>query len=74
MFEQTDDVQPKRQHITLQRNDDCRARFMAEVSVYNPAMLVWVDESGCDKRNCVRKQAYSIRGLNHEGFVVHQVA
>ena len=39
------------QHVALQRNDECRAKFMAEVSVYEPAMLVWIDESGCDKRN-----------------------
>jgi hypothetical protein len=36
---------------------------MAEVSVYDPAMLVWIDGSGCDKRNCARKRAYSIRGM-----------
>ena len=26
-------------------------------------MLIWVDESGCDRRNCVRKRAYGIRGM-----------
>lgn len=36
---------------------------MAEISVYDPSMLVWVDESGCDKRNTVRKYGYSIRGI-----------
>ena len=29
---------------------------MAEVSVYDPSMLLWIDESGCDQH------AYSIRG------------
>ena len=51
------------QHIALQRRDDLRAKFMAEVSVYDPSMLIWVDESGCDRRNCVRKRAYGIRGM-----------
>ena len=26
-------------------------------------MLVWVDESGCDRRNTIRKYGYSIRGI-----------
>ena len=36
---------------------------MAEVAVYDPSVLIWVDESGCDRRQCLRKQAYSIRGM-----------
>lgn len=51
------------QHIALQRSDELRASFMSEVSVYDPTMLVWIDESGCDRRNCVRKRAYGIRGM-----------
>ena len=51
------------QYIALQRSDECRAKFMAEISVYDPSMLVWIDESGCDKRNCIRKRSYSIRGI-----------
>ena len=51
------------QHIALQRSDECRARFMAEVSVYDESMLIWIDESGCDKRNSVRKRAYGISGI-----------
>lgn len=50
------------QHIALQRDEEQRARFMAEVSVYDPSMLLWIDESGCDRRNSMRKRAYSIRG------------
>ena len=36
---------------------------MAEVSAYNPSMLLWIDESGCDLRNCIRKRGYSVRGM-----------
>ena len=36
---------------------------MADVSQYDPSMLLWVDESGCDKRNCMRKRGYSLRGI-----------
>ena len=44
------------QHIALQYRDDLRAKFMAKVSVYydpSTCMLIWVDKSGCDRRNAV---------------------
>ena len=50
------------QHIALQRDEEQRARFVAEVSAYDPSMLLWIDESGCDRRHSMRKHAYSIRG------------
>ena len=49
--------------VATQRSDELRARFMADVSIYDPSMLVWLDESGCDKRNTIRKYGYSIRGI-----------
>ena len=39
------------QHIAVQRSDDLRAKFMAEVAVYDPSVLIWVDESRCDRRH-----------------------
>ena len=39
--------------IPLQRSDVFRGRFMAEISVYDLQMLVWLDESGYDKRNAI---------------------
>ena len=51
------------QRIALQRSEEMRAKFMAEVSMYDPSMLVWIDESGCDRHNCRRKRGYSIRGM-----------
>lgn len=50
-------------HVALQQSDEQRARFMAEVSVYDPSMLIWIDESGCDRRHSRRKRAYSLRGI-----------
>ena len=56
------------QLIALQRSDECRAKFMGEISVFDPSMLVWLDESGFDLRNTVRKRAYSVRGIaNSQG-------
>lgn len=51
------------QRIALQRSDEKRAKFMSEVSAYDPSMLLWVDESGCDRRNCMRKRGFSVRGM-----------
>ena len=50
-------------HIAIQRSEIMRAKFMAEISVYDPSMLIWLDESGCDRRNAMRKYAYSVRGM-----------
>ena len=37
--------------VARQRSDALRASFMAKVSIYDPNMLIWLDESGCDRRN-----------------------
>ena len=50
-------------HIALQQSDYLRAKFMAEISCYDPSMLVWLDETGCDNQNALRKWAYSVRGM-----------
>ena len=50
-------------HVALQRSDTMRAKFMANISKYDPSMLVWLDESGFDRRHTIRKYAYSIRGI-----------
>ena len=30
--------------------------------MYDPSMLLWIDESGCDRCHSMRKRAYAIRG------------
>ena len=50
-------------HVAIQQSDTMRAKFMAEVSMYDPAMLVWIDGSGCDRRNSIRKYGYSVKGI-----------
>ena len=42
-------------YVALQQSEAMRAKFMAEVSLYDPSMLVWIDESGCNRRNSIRK-------------------
>ena len=50
-------------HIAMQQSELLRAEFMAKISVYDPEMIIWTDESGCDRRNSSRKYGYSLRGL-----------
>ena len=50
-------------HVVIQRSEKQRARFMADISAYDPAMIIWIDESGCDRHNSMRKFAYTLRGI-----------
>ena len=54
---------PSDSAIALQRSEEQRAKFVADVSRYDPSMLIWIDESGCDRRNCMQKRGYSLRGM-----------
>ena len=50
-------------HVALQRSDELRASFMAEITAYDPEMIIWIDESGCDRRNSMRKFNYTLKGI-----------
>ena len=52
----------KIQQIALQRSSQYRGEFMAEVQMYNPEQFVWIDETGCDKRDSIRKYGYAMMG------------
>ena len=52
----------KVQQVAKQRSVEFRGRFFAEVQHYRPEQFVWVDESGCDKRDHIRKFGYALRG------------
>ena len=47
-------------HVAIQRSDILRAGFMTEISMYDLAMLIWLDEMGCDGCHTKRKYGYSI--------------
>ena len=49
--------------VAIQSSDALRSRFMADISIYDPQMLVWLDETGYDRRNTLRKYGYSLRGI-----------
>lgn len=45
-----------------QQSDFLRCHFMEDVSIFNIDMLVFIDESGSDTRDTLRKYGYSLRG------------
>ena len=46
----------------LQRDECLRSQFAADVSLYSPEMLIFLDETGTDRRDTLRKKGYSLRG------------
>ena len=48
--------------VALQRSTDFRGAFMANVLQYPRDFLVWVDETGSDRRDQLRKFGYALRG------------
>ena len=50
------------QRISYNRSEIKRAEFWSEMCVFPPSMLLWVDETGFDNRNLLRKFGYGIRG------------
>lgn len=49
----------KLRHIAIQQNASLRAQFLSDVSIYDPEMLVFIDETGTDRRNSIRRFGYS---------------
>ena len=69
------------QKIASQRRSQYRGEFMAEVQFYKTEQFVWIDESGCDKGDNIRKFGYALRGerpvyhrLLHRGKRVSAIA
>jgi transposase len=52
----------KVQHFALQRRMELRAEFMASVYMFPEEMFVWIDESGSDSKDQLRKYGYALRG------------
>lgn len=59
----------QRLHVVATQQDTfLREKYILDVSVYSSDMFVFVDETGADRRNRLRKYGYSIRGrpaVNH---------
>ncbi len=49
--------------VAKQRSELLRAEYKADISAFHSSMLVFIDETGCDKRDSLRKFGYALRGL-----------
>lgn len=48
--------------VALQRSHSLRGSFIAQALLYRRDLFVWLDETGCDRRNYMRKFGYAVRG------------
>ena len=48
--------------VAIRRSDVLRAQYMAEMSTFDPAMLVFIDKTGSERRNSICQYAYALRG------------
>lgn len=48
--------------VAEQQDDELRHQFFSDVSLYTPEMCIFVDETGSDHRDSLRRYGYSIRG------------
>ena len=55
-------------HHAIQRSESCRAQYWSEFRYFGPSMIIWIDESGFDGRNAIRKYGYGIRSLPPRDF------
>lgn len=52
----------KIQQVALQRSTQIRGGFMATILLHKKEQFVWLDETGCDNRNYMRKYGYAVKG------------
>ena len=52
----------KLQIVPKQRDEMLRAQYCLDVSFYSQQSLIFIDETGCDRRDILRRKGYSIRG------------
>ena len=48
--------------VAIQRSVEYRGAFMADILQYPRVFLVWVDETGTDRRDQLRRFGYVLRG------------
>jgi len=52
----------RRKLVALQRDKAIRAQFVSDVSICEPEMLIFLDETGADRRHSLRKYGYNLWG------------
>ena len=48
--------------VPKHRDEMLRAQYCLDVSFYSQQSLIFIDETGCDGRDILRRKGYSIRG------------
>ena len=58
----------KLRQVALQRSELDRLQYMAEIEMFDPRMLIFLDETGSDRRSSIslRKFGYGLRGITPE--------
>lgn len=51
-------------NLAKQRSELLRQCFMSQCEIYDPDMMVFVDETGCDRRSSMRKFGYALKGMH----------
>ena len=57
-------------NIAIQRSETQRVQFMAEISMFHPDMLIWIDETGSNRRDTIRTYGYSLQGMRAHSQVL----
>ena len=60
MLKRNNFTRKKMQLIAQQRDEQLRATFAIDVSLYTDDLLVFIDETGCDRRDALRKRGYGL--------------
>lgn len=58
--------------VAKQRDAELRAQYVCDIAMYRPDMMIFLDETGSDRRDSLRKYGYSLRGkpaLSHKLLV-----
>ena len=58
------------QQIAIQCSETLRNEYMAEISMFDPDMLIWVDETGSNRRDSIRTYGYSCQGMRAVSHVL----
>ena len=53
----------KMKMVAIRRSEILRAEYIAEISAFHPDMLVFIDETGSERRNSIRQYGYGLRGI-----------
>lgn len=61
----------KLNRVASQRSDVLRSQFMLDMSLFSSEMLVFLDESGTDRRDAQRRYGYSLRGKPAKAVSLH---